>query len=190
MRARDRLVFKVAQSPEEFEQVYRLNYRTFVEEIPQHAPNPDRVLVDQRLERSTCYVCLREGRVLGMVAICDRRPFSLDAKLPDLDDYLVRMPVPARRPCEIRLLAVEPGHRSGLVFRGLIEHLHRHCRERGYDVALISAAGSQAHLYRNLGFFPFGPPLGTELAPYQGMALTWESLSRAAKAVLEHEAAL
>ena len=34
------LVFKVASADWEFEQIHRLNYRTFVEEIPQHASNP------------------------------------------------------------------------------------------------------------------------------------------------------
>jgi len=36
------LVFKVATEPWEFEQVHRLNYTTFVEEIPQHTPNPNK----------------------------------------------------------------------------------------------------------------------------------------------------
>ena len=40
------LIFKVACEPWEFEQVHRLNYKTFVEEIPQHEANPDELLVD------------------------------------------------------------------------------------------------------------------------------------------------
>ncbi|GIV77575.1 MAG: hypothetical protein KatS3mg050_1969 [Litorilinea sp.] len=39
--------FRYATEDWEFEQIHRLNYRAFVEEIPQHAPNPERRLVDQ-----------------------------------------------------------------------------------------------------------------------------------------------
>ena len=71
------LRIKIASEPWELEQVYGLNYRTFVEEIPQHSPNEERRLVDQRLERSDCYVCLDGRRLRGMVAVCGQRPFSL-----------------------------------------------------------------------------------------------------------------
>ena len=39
--------FKIASDPRELEQIHALNYRTFVEEIPQHQPNSDRRLVDR-----------------------------------------------------------------------------------------------------------------------------------------------
>ena len=53
----------------------------------------------------------------------------------------------------------------------------RHSRENGYDLGLLSGAESQLHLYRHMGCVPFGPPLGTEAARYQGMYLTWDRLS-------------
>jgi predicted N-acetyltransferase YhbS len=180
---RGRLSFKVAEEPWEFEQVYGLNYRTFVEEIPQHEPNAERRLVDRLLAGSTCFVALEGRRVVGMVAIRGERPFSLDRKLPDLDRYL---PAGAR-PCEVRLLAVPPDRRGGLVFAGLFRRLLQHARERGYDVAVISAALSQIRLYRHVGFEPFGPPLGTSGAPYQGMLLTWELLTPSGFRLLEAE---
>ena len=34
------LVYAIATSEPEFEAIHRLNYETFVEEIPQHAANP------------------------------------------------------------------------------------------------------------------------------------------------------
>ena len=43
------LVFKVATDDWEFEQIHRLNYRTFVEEIPQHPANPERRIGEVRL---------------------------------------------------------------------------------------------------------------------------------------------
>ena len=33
------LLYKIADTPTEFEQIHALNYRTFVEEIPQHERN-------------------------------------------------------------------------------------------------------------------------------------------------------
>jgi GNAT superfamily N-acetyltransferase len=167
------LRIKIASEPWELEQVYGLNYRTFVEEIPQHSPNGERRLVDQRLERSVCYVCLDDRRLRGMVAVCGQRPFSLDAKLPDLDSYLP----PHERPCEVRLLAVEKNDRRGVVFTALMGAVLRHAREHGYDLGLLSGTERQLHLYRHLGCVPFGPPLGTEAARYQGMYLTWDRLN-------------
>lgn len=166
------LEFRVASQPWEFEQIHRLNYRTFVEEIPQHAPRPDRRLVDAFHEQNTYIVAVQADRVVGMLAVRGERPFSLDRKLPDLDQYL-----PAGcRPCEVRLLAVEPAHRHGAVFRGLINTLVPHCRARQYDRVLISGTVRQMRLYRHLGFVPFGPLVGTPAALYQPMGLTREAL--------------
>jgi hypothetical protein len=38
-------VYKIATATAEFEAIYELNCRSFVEEIPQHPPNPRRRLV-------------------------------------------------------------------------------------------------------------------------------------------------
>jgi hypothetical protein len=167
------LRIKIASEPWELEQVHGLNYRTFVEEIPQHSPNEERRLIDQRLARSECYVCLDGRRLRGMVAICGERPFSLDAKLDDLDSFLP----PHQRACEVRLLAVEKNDRRGVVFGTLMAAVVRHSRKRGYDLAVLSGAKSQLPLYRHIGCAPFGPPLGTEKARYQGMYITWDRLS-------------
>ena len=169
--------FKVATEPWEFEQVHRLNYLTFVEEIPQHPPNPHGVLLDPFLAHSTCFICLDGSRLVGMVTVCGRRPFSLDAKLPDLDRYLP----PSSRPCEVRLLTIEKAYRGAQVLGGLLACVIHHCRDAGYTVGLISAAASQERLYRHLGFVPFGPPLGTEKAPFHGMSVTWETLANSAR---------
>jgi len=165
------LTFRMATEPEELAQIHRLNYRTFVEEIPQHAANPRRELVDRFDDENTYVVCRRGDAVVGMICVRGRRPFSLDAKLPDLDAHLP----PGRKPCEIRLLSVEPEHRTGVVFRGLVEQLARHCLEAGYDLALISGTERQLRLYGHLGFVPFGPRVGTEGARFQPMYLTLES---------------
>jgi aspartate aminotransferase-like enzyme len=159
------LVFKIATEPDELRQIRALNYRTFVEEIPQHSPNPDRSLVD-RFERENTYcVCRRGDKVIGMIAIRSKRPFSLDAKLPSLDAYLP----PHKSACEIRLLAIEFKHRKGRVLAGLIGMVLRFFETRAHDLALISGTLRQAKLYKHMGFVAFGPVVGTPEAQYQPM---------------------
>ena len=176
------LRFKIAASPDEFAQIRRLTYRTFVEEIPQHARNAEGVLRDKFEAQNTYAICLRGERLIGMVSVCDRRPFSLDGKLPDVDRYL-----PAHHaPCEVRLLAVEREYRTGVVFRGLARCLARYCRTKGYDLALISGTERQLQLYAHLGCVPFGPRVGEPGAQFQPMYLTLESFQEAGRTIAGH----
>jgi hypothetical protein len=172
------LVFKLAAEAWEFEQIHRLNYRTFVEEIPQHPANPEGILVDPFHHQNTYVIAVRGRRVVGMVALRGRRPFSLDRKVPDLDSFLPS----GRRPCELRLLATTPECRHGFVFRGLVDLLVRHGVRQGFDLALISGTVRQAKLYRHLGFVPFGPLVGTAEALYQPMYLTLEGFRKRSRA--------
>lgn len=171
------LVIKVATEEWEFEQIHQLNYRTFVEEIPQHAPNPEGRLVD-RFHAENRYVIALNGRELvGMVAIRHQRPFSLDSKVPNLDAHL-----PAgRRPIEARLLAIEREYRKTSVFVMMFDFLVRKCVEEGFDIAVMSGTTRQLKLYRHLGATPFGPLVGTAGAQYQPMYLTCEAFGQAAE---------
>jgi hypothetical protein len=170
--------FKIASEDWEVQQVHRLNYQTFVEEIPQHPANAAGVLIDRFHDENTYVIAVRGQQVLGMLAFRGRRPFSLDFKLPDLDRYL-----PAgRQVCEIRLLATVKDCRHGVVFRGLVDLLVEHALGQGYDLAVISGTLRQARLYRHLGFVPFGPLVGTGAALYQPMYLTLEAFRQRGKA--------
>lgn len=169
--------FKVASEDWEFEQIHQLNYRTFVEEIPQHQPSTTPRLVDKFHGENTYLVCLADNRLVGMIAARGRRPFSLDQKLPELDAYLP----PGRRVCEIRLLSVEKDFRNGQVFRGLTTLMWQYGLEHGYDLAIISGTTRQQKLYRHLGFVPFGPVVGTGEATFQPMYLTLENFERKAE---------
>jgi aspartate aminotransferase-like enzyme/predicted N-acetyltransferase YhbS len=165
-----KLTFKVADAPAEFEAIHALNYRTFVEEIPQHAPNAERRLVDKFHAENTYLIALAGQQLAGMISLRARRPFSLDAKLPELDAHL-----PAgRRWVEVRLLAVEKQWRGSEVFAGLMRLLEREVTARGHDAAVVSATTRQRKLYEHLGFEPFGPLVGREGAWYQPMQVTLE----------------
>ena len=171
------LTFRIATEPGEFEQIHRLNYETFVEEIPQHPDNPDRRLVD-KFDAENTYVIALDGQTLvGMLAARDRRPFSLDQKLPGLDTYLPDH----RRPCEIRLLAVRPGWRNRDVLPGLLRFMGPYCEERGYDLLIMSGTTRQARLYAHIGFAPFGPLVGSGDVLFQPMYLTLERASAHAR---------
>lgn len=165
------LAFKVATEDWEFERIHELNYKTFVEEIPQHQAAPNRRLVDKFHDENTYVICLCGGKFIGMLAVRGKRPFSLDQKLARLDDYLP----PGRSVCEIRLLAVEKDFRVGQVFIGLLNYASEYCVKQGYNLAIISGTTRQQKLYKHLGFVPFGPLVGTGDALFQPMYLTREA---------------
>src|ERR1051326_5847448 len=108
MSTRAPLVFKTADEGWEFELIHRLNYKTFVEEIPQHKAQPTHRLVDKFHVQNTYLICLSGRQLARMLAVRGDRPFSLDQKRENLDSYL-----PAdRKICEIRLLAVDKKFRK------------------------------------------------------------------------------
>jgi GNAT superfamily N-acetyltransferase len=155
----------------DFDAIHRLNYETFVEEIPQHPPNPARRLVDRFHAGNTYVICRLDERLVGMVCGRCERPFSLDSKLADLDRWL-----PAhRKAVEMRLLAVARDYRRTSVFRGLMSFLSSHFMARGCDLAVISGTVRELRLYRHMGFEPFGEPVGTAEASYQPMYLTLDA---------------
>ncbi len=179
-------IFRVASDDWEFEQIHRLNYKTFVEEIPQHDATPDGLLVDRFHHENTYFICVRGGRLIGMVAARDQRPFSLEQKLENLDSYL-----PSEKSvCEIRLLSIEKEHRDGRIIQGLLTILARHCMDGGYDIAIISGTVLQERFYRRLGFVPFGPRVGAPGALYQPMYRELGTLEAEFSALFRQEPSL
>jgi GNAT superfamily N-acetyltransferase len=166
------LIFKIATELSEFERIYRLGYDTFVEEIPHYHAGIAGRFVDRFDHENHYVICLHEERLLGMVAVRSTRPFSLDEKLPELDQWLPQ----GHTVCEIRLLAVEKSYRSGPVAQGLFQHLFQYCRTQRYTLAAISGILKQQKLYRHLGFVPFGPLIGTAAAQFQPMYITLKTI--------------
>lgn len=180
MNAERNLRFKVASEESEFEKIFRLNYRTFVEEIPQHPPNPEKRLVDRFHHQNTYLIALEGDELVGMMAVRDKRPFSLDEKLGNIDRYLP----PGRSVCEVRLLSVLPSHRNGAVFQGLLKQLFDYGLSRHYNLAVISGTVRQQKLYKHLGFVPFGPLVGSTEAQFQPMYLTLEEFCEVGTSLL------
>src|SRR6266496_2190526 len=180
MNAARSVAFKIASEESELEQIFRLNYRTFVEELPQHPPNAEKRLVDRFHHENTYLIALDGDQLIGMMAVRDKRPFSLDEKLGNIDRYLP----PGRKICEIRLLAVLPSHRNGMVFQGLLKLLLDYGLSRHYNLAVISGTVRQQKLYKHLGFVPFGRLVGPPEAQFQPMYLTLEEFEEVATPLL------
>lgn len=162
------ITYKVASTQDEFDQIHRLNYTTFVQEIPQHHQNEEQMLVDRFHLQNTYLIACDGPKVVAMIAIRDQRPFSLDDKLEQLDDYLP----PHKLVCELRLLAVQKEYRKSRLFFGLSQHLASYCLQQKYDLAIMSGTVRQLKLYSQMGFVPFAKLVGTEEAMYQPMYLT------------------
>jgi aspartate aminotransferase-like enzyme len=161
-------VFKRAETGQEFEQIHRLNHRTFVDEIPQHPDSGGGVLVDKFHSKNAYLIVLREGQVVGMVSAHDQPPFSVADRLSE-PGILNR---PGTRPLEVRLLAIEPGERNSTMFFGLIWSLYEHARTNGYTHLFISGIADRVGLYERLGFVPLGPAVPCGQASFVPMMLT------------------
>lgn len=150
--------------------------------------HPERLLEDKFHAENTYFICCKvddqtqeragggggEADLVGMVACRERRPFSLDAKISDLDSLLPA----SRRPCEVRLLTIRPGERHSRVFALLMKAVFAHCLRQDYDLGLISGRVLHIPLYEKLGFRPFGPRVGTAEAPYQPMFIDHRTVNR------------
>lgn len=148
-----RYSFSLAQDPGDFEEIHRLNHRTFVREIPQHADPGGERLVDRFHDKNLYIVARCGGRVVGMMAVHDQPPFSAAEKMenPEILEQV------AGRILEVRLLSVESGERHRQVFPGLGSVLCEYARESGYTDLLISAIEGQRRMYERIGFRALGP---------------------------------
>jgi N-acyl-L-homoserine lactone synthetase len=166
------MTIKTATEASEFDQIHKLNYQTFVEEIPQHARNPEGKLIDRFHDKNTYIIATRDEKLIGMVCFNLQRPFSLDEKLPGLDDHLP----PYQKLAEIRLLCVLPSERSTVVTYRMLHHLSKTLMEHEVDTAVISGFVRQIPMYSHIGFIPFGPMTGSGEALFQPMYITVKNL--------------
>lgn len=169
---------KIARTQAEFDEIARLNYETFVEEIPQHQKNASGKRVDPFHEQNTYLIVLSGVELVGMIVLRSDRPFSLDLKIGKVEEFLPDI----GRVCEIRLLAVRKAHRNGRVFFLLASALSDFCLEQGFQSAVISGTTRQLKLYGQLGFQAFADPVGTGEAVFVPMVTTRRRYSESAAA--------
>jgi aspartate aminotransferase-like enzyme/N-acyl-L-homoserine lactone synthetase len=167
-----RYVFKQADASHEFEAIHRLNYQTFVEEIPQHAAAEPGRLIDKFHDKNVYFIALRDGRVVGMVSAHGQPPFSVASRLSD-PSILER---PGARPMEVRLLAVEPRERNTAVVIGLLWSFYEYAHAHGYTDLYISGVVERLGLYQRLGFLPLGPAVTCGSASFVPMTVPFTRL--------------
>ena len=162
--------FKRPETEEDFERVFRLNHAVFAGELEQHPTEPGERLVDKFHDKSLYVIALAGDEVIGMISVHDQPPFSVAGKLADpavLDAYGSLL--------EVRLLAVDPAHRNGVVMAGLMLKVYEHAR--GYDSMVISGHLEKADLYHELGFTDLGPPVPSGHATYVPMVIPVSDLA-------------
>ncbi|WP_243840714.1 GNAT family N-acetyltransferase [Paenisporosarcina antarctica] len=177
---------KIARSEREYADIAKLNYETFVEEIPQHEKDETGRRTDAFHQENTYLIVLKEHQLVGMIALRDTRPFSLDRKIGPVEKVL---PIEALtgKLCEIRLLSVRKEHRNGRVFFMLARALADYAYEKGYGAAVISGTVRELKLYSQLGFQAFAEPVGSEEAAFIPMFLTKERYEQSIAARFQHK---
>jgi hypothetical protein len=156
--------FKQAETEVEFEQIFRLNHAVFASELHQYTPAASPRLIDKFHDKNLYWIALAGDEVVGMVSAHNRPPFSVAARLADasvLQTY--------GRVMEIRLLAIAPEHRKGMVLAGLFFALYEHARH--YDSLVISGRVEESAMYRRLGFRDLGPPVRSGEAEFAPMVV-------------------
>jgi N-acyl-L-homoserine lactone synthetase len=170
------LVVKVA-TKDEFDKIHQLNHETFADEIPQHEKRPDGKLIDSFHEKNTYIVALEGDELVGMVCYNPIRPFSLDKKLKNLDEYL-----PAySKLVEVRLFAVKKNKRKQGMALGMLKVLIPSLIAQGFDLGVISGSVNELELYKSIGSVAFGPLVGSEKALYQPLYFHMNNLKGAFK---------
>lgn len=176
--SQEKIQIKIANSEREFEQIHRLNYRTFVDEIPQHKKREDRRLVDVFHDKNNYVIATINEKLIGMLAYNTQRPFSLDKKGVDINSK-----IPAgTKIAEIRLLAVENQWRKSTITFRLLQALIIRLKEQKIQMGFISATTLQMDFYKKIGFISFGELVGKEGAWYQPMYITFDQLNQKLKA--------
>lgn len=162
------MIYKIANTEEEFSQIFKLNYKTFVDEIPQHEKNDNKILVDKFHDKNTYIIAKNNKEVVAMISLCSERPFSLDQKIGNVDNYITKN---YSNPIEIRLLSIKEEYRKSKVFFELIKRTFNYIIQNSYDIIFISGTTRQEKLYKHIGFQKFHDNVGTKDAEYIPMYL-------------------
>ncbi len=137
------MIIKRATEAGEFFQIHQLNYKTFVEEIPQHQQNTEKILVDKFHNKNQYIVAKRNDKLIGMVCYNLQRPFSLDEKISNLNNYLPEFTNLA----EIRLLSVIPEERNTKV----VYRLFKYVATEEFEIEGIRCVMTPAHAIYLIG---------------------------------------
>lgn len=162
------MIYKIANTQEEYNQIFKLNYQTFVDEIPQHEKNEEQILVDKFHDKNVYIIAKKDNTILAMISLCAERPFSLDEKIGGIENHYKGN---FDNPIEIRLLSINPEYRKSKLFFGLLKRAFNYVVQNGHDIVFISGTTRQEKLYRHIGFERFHENVGKQDAEYIPMFL-------------------
>ncbi len=161
------VIFKSAISSSDFEQIHRLNHRTFAEELGQYESNEGGELND-RFHGLNRYFIAKSGEVLiGMISLNCTPSFSIEKRLANPEAILAEYSYPG----EVRMLAIVGNERYGIVLAGLFWQVFYEARRRGLSHLLISGLTDRAEMYRAVGFRDLGPAVPAGKASYIPMVM-------------------
>lgn len=161
------IIFRKAESPEDFNKIHRLNHTVFSEEIGQHAQNASGVLVDKFHDKNHYTLAEKEGEIVGMICAHWEPPYSVTDKYPEIVDHLEQSQLTA----EIRLLAIAPAFRKTAIAWRLMHHMATDLIQRGVDTVLISGIKQHKRTYEKLGFKAVGEAVKSGQALYYPMIM-------------------
>jgi hypothetical protein len=173
-RANVKYRFKTAETAEEFDQIFRLNHSVFAGEVGQYPLDASERLVDKFHDKNRYVIAVGPEGVVGMLAFHDQPPCSVEAKLADRSvlDGLGQI-------AEIRLLAVDPAHRSGSLLRGLFMTTYPYIES--HDTLVISGSVAEENMYRTMGFTPLGPAVQSGATWFIPMRVRMADLAEGAR---------
>ena len=169
--------FKLADRAEEFAQICRLLYETFVLEIGQHPDTGTGRHVDKFHHKNTYIVAVREAQLKGMLAVHDQPPFSV-ADAIACRDLLERL---CPKLLEVRLLAVAREERGRQILAGFMWGVYQYAAAKGYQYLAISGLVERQRMYQLMGFRPLGGPVQRGKAMFVPMLLDLANLPERAQ---------
>jgi aspartate aminotransferase-like enzyme/N-acyl-L-homoserine lactone synthetase len=164
--------FKEAETPEEIDQIHRLNHKIFAEEIAQHPSTSSGQLIDRFHASNRYFIATHNTVIAGMISVHDGPHFSVAKRLAD-PSILSNL----RAPLEVRLLAIRPGFRNRSVLAGLLWQVLQYAQSNHFSDLVISGIVQRQPMYRKMGFLPLGPPVPDGAASFVPMRLSLESMS-------------
>lgn len=161
-----------ASTEEDYSALRRLNHEVFARELGQYAETEDGCLVDRFESTSRLLLAWRGGILAGMVALRGEAPFSIEQRLED-PSVLHRL---EGKKLEVRLLAIRPEERSGMLLANLLGRVLEAARAERWSWLLISGLRERQRFYERLGFTALGPAVQSGNAWYTPMAMNMASI--------------
>jgi hypothetical protein len=164
-----RVLVKIADRMEEFEQIHRFNHEIFSSEVQQYAAGKKPPFTDIYRFKTRYAIALRNGIICALVAFSETRPFSIDYRIQQLDKYLPAFD----HALEIRLISAKPGKRGDALIRKMVSKVAEWHLMQDKENKCILALGNkrQVKIFEELGFVSFYKLIRNDDIWYQPMYL-------------------